>query len=153
MKPSARLSFCCTPLSLYQVFPCGWRGDVSKMTVSPTAVPASRDEDSLPGPDLKRVEFPRCQTVGMPFAVATPCLGLCMRMHKPCAFLMHLCITVTQLLKIPAVGGCVAGTPEEPAAPRTPNPWPSGRAGGFRPAGGRAAPRPHRCPGRAAAPA
>ena len=33
----ARLSFCCTPLSLSQAFQHGWRGDVSEVTVSPTA--------------------------------------------------------------------------------------------------------------------
>ena len=40
-QPSARLPFCCTPLLLKQVFPYGWRGDVSKMTVSPTARPGA----------------------------------------------------------------------------------------------------------------
>ena len=35
--PSAKLPFCCTPLSLYQVLQYGWRGDTSRMAVSPTA--------------------------------------------------------------------------------------------------------------------
>ena len=39
LQPSATLLFCCTPLSLQQVFQQGCGGNVSKMTeLSPTAI-------------------------------------------------------------------------------------------------------------------
>ena len=64
LAPLPRPSFCCTPLSLQEVLQCGWRGDVSKMTVSPTARGRLRSPQSAEWAGASIVIERECQQNG-----------------------------------------------------------------------------------------